>query len=162
MLILLLAAVLFFATAGAVLLSQMGASGRTVYPDVAGLDPSAQDTVPGLAERLLGVRKNEEGVFSYTVKRHLSFDKKTGEGKFGLENPPENNYLMAAELVLSGEDTPICRTGYLKPGQKIDTITLSVLPAAGEYEATVYFCAFDFENLELLGILEETVSLKVE
>ncbi len=162
-LFLILLAVFFFATAGAVFLSQQSGSRESFsYPDVKGIDLGASDLKKGVFERLFGVRRNDEDTFSYSIKRNLVFDAASGDGDVKIENPAENRYLMAVELTLADGGEVLHRTGYLKPGQGIETLTLEEMPAPGEYNAIAYFCAFDFETLDLLGILEQPVALTVE
>jgi hypothetical protein len=161
-LFLILLAVFFFVTAGAVFVSQSRGSSAVSYPDVEGIDENAHDSKLGLHDRIFGIQLNDADQFSYAIRKSPTFDSETGVGTVNITNPPENRYLMAVEITLDGEDEVLSRTGYLKPNQTIDTITLEEPLAAGEYDATAHFCAFDFETMGLLGILEQPITIVVK
>jgi len=161
---LLLLAVLMFVTAGALLLRQ-NAAGNTGLPEwgeVEHLDAAASDLPLGLKNRLFGVRQNDPTVFTYSVSRKVAVDAAAKTGTMRITNPVENVHLMAVEVTLAGEDTVLYRSGYLKPNQRIETVTFDELPPVGTYDAVVYFCAVDFETKELLGILEQPIKLEVK
>lgn len=142
------------------LLSHYTGNEPILYPDVEGMDKNAYDIELSPFNSLFGVRKNSEDTFSYKIKRHIEAD----SGLFGnayITNPIENNCLMAVEMTLEGEDDVIYRSGYLKPNQRVDEIKLAKELSPGKYDVTVYFCAVSFDTFELLGILEENVSLSV-
>jgi hypothetical protein len=69
---------------------------------------------------------------------------------------------MAVEITLEGSDDVIYRSGYIKPNQTIKKAALDEPLESGTYSAVAYFCAVNFESYELLGILEQKITLNIE
>ncbi len=161
---LILLAMLFFVTAGALLLRQSRSDSAPVSSlgDVEHVDPAARDMPLGIGNRIFGIRLNDPTTFSYSVAGKVKVDSATGEARLRATNPPENTQLMAVEITLAGEDYVLYRSGYMKPNQRIETAKLEEIPEPGTYDAVVYFCAIDHETEELLGILEQPVKLEVK
>jgi|GEM_PF-2461338 len=162
--ILLLVAALLFLTAGALLLRQHYADRRSLpsWPDVEGIDPGAQEIPLRLTTRLFGVQQNDETTFTYTISKKAEVLAASKTAALQIANPIENRYLMAVEITLAGDDRVLFRSGYLKPNQRLESVTFDELPAAGTYEAVAYFCAVDFDTQDLLGILEQPITLTVK
>lgn len=158
---LIVALLLIVFTAAALLFSRYTGEGLTVYPDVDGQDESAYDMEPSFIDTVLGIKKNLPDTFSYEIKKEIEISS-DGKGIAMITNPPQNNCLMAVEITLMGDDEVIYRSGYLKPNQRIDEIELSTPLESSEYDITVYFCAVDFDSYELLGILEENITMTVK
>ena len=149
-------------TAAALIFSRYTGDAPTEYPDVDGQDESAYDMELSFIDTVLGVKKNQPDTFSYEIKKDIKIDVSDNKGVAFITNPPQNNCLMAVEITLWEEDEVIYRSGYIKPNQRIDEIELLTHLDGGTYDVAVYFCAVDFESFELLGILEENITVTVE
>lgn len=159
--ILLFVAAALFLSAGVVLLAE---SRNPVpgWPDVEGLDASAKDMQVSFKTKLFGLKLNDEGKFSYSVLKSADVDEKTGKCTLQIANPPENRYLMTAEITLTGSDEVIYRSGYIKPNQCIEIVRIKKMPGTGSYGATVHFYAVDFDTLDILGALQQDITLNIK
>ncbi|MEG1773409.1 MAG: hypothetical protein RR320_01000 [Oscillospiraceae bacterium] len=129
----------------------------SAFPDVEGLDVRA---AAAPTQRFFPAKLNAPDVFSYQINGAPTF-RIGGTGDLLIENPAANRYLMAVELVLDSSDEVVLRTGYLKPGQTLKSVPLDTPLAAGTYAVTACFCAVAPGTLELLGILEQPITLTV-
>ncbi|MEG2174586.1 MAG: hypothetical protein RR135_03765 [Oscillospiraceae bacterium] len=128
-----------------------------VWPSVEGLDPRTV-SAPGKGF----AQQNAADVFSYRINTSPVYDTWDAMGELIVENPAENRYLMVVELELNETKEVVFRSGYLRPGEKIERAALDVPLTAGEYKATACLCAVDFESYDLLGILEQPVTITVK
>ena len=104
---------------------------------------------------------NKEGDFSYEIETDLIFKGEDQACKIELANPHCNRALMYLELSLDEEGTVFLRTGLLRPGEKIKTITPDEPLEEGSYKGHASICAVDPETEEFLGFLEEEVTVTV-
>lgn len=153
----LLAVLLLAVAASALMLLRGRLAPVMAYPDVEGVDARAA----AMPRPLLPVKMNDPDAFSYAIQRRIALSSASAEAELYLENPYKNHHLMAVELVLDETGEVIYRSGYLKPGQRVKSAPLDAVLPAGEYAVTANFCAVDFESFDLLGILEQPVTLTV-
>lgn len=130
------------------------------FPDAEGVDIRAVDKA--LTAKRLKVGANAADEFSFLINSAPKFENGAAEGDLQIENPIQNLYLMAVELALNDTGEVVFRSGYLKPNQVIETAALDEPLAKGEYAATAYICAVDFVSYDLLGILEQPVTITVQ
>lgn len=107
-------------------------------------------------------KQNEPDQFSYEIKKNLVFSDTNSEAELLLKNPKQNGYLMVLELVLEDSQEVILRTGYLLPGQIIKNVALDEELSSGEYKVVANICAVDAQSYELVGILEQPLTVVVE
>ena len=134
-------------------------SDQLVFPEVDGIDARAFD-LKLTSQQLKNAGKNDGDQFSYKINSSPVFE--NGEGDLEIENPVENRYLMAVEITLENSNDVIFRSGYLKPNQGIKKAELDLPLEAGTYNAVAYFCAVNFESYELLGMLEQEITLTIK
>lgn len=79
-----------------------------------------------------------------------------------LYNPEENGCLIEAVIILP-DGTEIFHSDLLNPGDSLDKLTLSVLPAAGVYEKTVlrYSC-YALDDMRQLNGADVIFTLEVK
>lgn len=103
--------------------------------------------------------QNAAGTFSYGIREMPSFT--PDSGTLYIENPAQNTCLMAVELVREGEDEVIFRSGLLAPNQAIENAALDEMIPAGKYPVTALIYAIDPSSGDILGILEENITITV-
>lgn len=107
-------------------------------------------------------KKNSEGELSYEINKSITFKGEEQTGKLNFSNPYCNNHFTYVELALKENEEVIFRSGLLKPGEKIESISLDFPLPQGDYEAHAYICAVSPVDEELIGFLTQTVKIEVK
>ena len=127
---------------------------------VEGLDPAAQTGTPP------GAPWNEkspgENLFGYRVSSTVTFQSDGTGGGLNVQNPAFNEYLMVVELTADGDESVLYRSQYIAPNQYISKVDLREPLAPGEHEGTVYLSAVDPKTLDVVGVLENPILIKVK
>lgn len=79
-----------------------------------------------------------------------------------MQNPAFNEYLMVVELTADGDESVLYRSQYIAPNQYISKVDLREPLAPGEHEGTVYLSAVDPKTLDVVGVLENPILIKVK
>ena len=138
---------------------ESGSVPAAVIPsDIEGMDERVESAGSPI---LFPNKKNDPETFSYEINAKPVFESWDAEGDLKIENPSRNLYLMAVELV-QDDGQVVFRSGYIRPGQKLEQAALDVRLAPGDHPLTALICAVDPQTLELLGILEQPVTVRIE
>lgn len=104
----------------------------------------------------------EEGMFNISIASVIEFADGTAPGTAYIENVPGNRYLMQVALALDDSSETVYESKAIKPGNYVETITLSTDLDAGTYPATATFTALDMESHEEVGKAAAKVTLIVK
>ena len=94
-----------------------------------------------------------EGSILYQVNTRMTYQISKGTLDLMAANPGENTYYIRVMLVSESGET-LLKSGLLKPGSQLKSVSLLESLSEGVYPVTVYFEAFDIATLELLGTAE--------
>lgn len=134
------------------------------------LPTSAQNVYEDVDERSTPLKKsifasttskNKPDEFSYSIERTIHIDD-NNEAKVSIENPSKNLYLMVVELVISQDETVVLRTGYIAPGYKIENASFDIPISTGTHDATAVFYAIDPQSRDILGMLEQPITITMK
>lgn len=124
--------------------------------------------LPGRSEEEIQAELNriiEKGFFNVSVNPTpvIGADKAMN---LNIENVPANNYWMQANVYLldkNGKETLLYRSGIIKPGFHIGTVTLSGnLPPLGQYNGRTDFSAIYPDTMENIGQTSATMLITVK
>lgn len=107
----------------------------------------------------------EKGFFNVAINPTPVL-KKDGTLNLNIENVPANHYLMQVNVYLidkDGKEILIYRSGVIKPGFYIGTVTLTgKLPPPGKYNGRADFSALNSDTQENIGQTSATMLVTVE
>ena len=96
-------------------------------------------------------RMAEEGMLTFGINATPSFESGGAKGNLMIENPPENGNRFTVAIYRQDTEEKIYQSGYLDPGQVIETAPLDAELAAGEYPCVAYFDAYSLGDDSYLG-----------
>ena len=76
------------------------------------------------------------------------FDSGDSEGTLEIENAPGNKYAQVVSITLDDSGKEIYNSGLIQPNYHIQTDKLSEVLAAGSYDCTATFTAYDTSDAE--------------
>lgn len=129
-------------------------SREELFSGIEGIDSSAK-SAGGFFSPLLG--QNPEDTFSYEIKEKIVFDDADSAGEILLKNPDKNRYLMQMTLIVNGKS--VLKTGYIPPGNMIETARLERELKKGKYQAVALIEAVSPENGSVVGQLKQPVEV---
>ncbi len=134
-------------------------NGRDSDSDLSGIDARVENgRVSGGGK---GSQKNPEDILSYRINASPYFASGNAKGNLMIENPPENLHMMTVQIKLVENSHIVYKSGYILPYQYIRTTSLNETLENGVYPAIVYFSAYDAKSLQLIGVLEERITLYI-
>ena len=103
----------------------------------------------------------EEGMFNISIASIVTVKAGGDEALARIENIAANHHNMTVSITLDGETEPIYESAGLAPGQYIEYVKLSRKLAAGEYNATALFTAYDTDDLKQVGQAAAKITIVV-
>ena len=90
----------------------------------------------------------EEGTMASSINVNPVFDSGDSEGTLEIENAPGNKYAQVVSITLDESGKEIYNSGLIQPNYHIQTDKLSEALAAGSYDCTATFTAYDTSDAE--------------
>ena len=90
----------------------------------------------------------EEGTMAISINVNPVFDSGDSEGTLEIENAPGNKYAQVVSITLDDSGKEIYNSGLIQPNYHIQTDKLSEALAAGSYDCTATFTAYDTTDAE--------------
>ena len=106
-------------------------------------------------------RMAEEGMLTFGINATPSFESGSAKGNLMIENPPENGNRFTVAIYRRDTEEQIYQSGYLDPGQVIETAPLDTELAEGEYPCVAYFDAYSLGDDSYLGRAGAEITLYV-
>ena len=107
-------------------------------------------------------RVAEESQFSFKINSRPVFADGGAKGSLGIENPNYNVYPMVVQIFLDSTGEMIYDSGGILPNQHIDSAKLLSELAAGEYNATAVFNAYDPDTKVWQGKAQAALIITVQ
>ena len=99
--------------------------------------------------------------FPYQINRKIYFARPDSYGNVLILNPETNDYYMSVDILLADSRDSVLFTGFIKPGETLDSAKLNRELPVGIYECVAEISAYDPETLDNLGSLTQEVSLYI-
>lgn len=90
----------------------------------------------------------EEGTMAISINVNPVFSDGASEGTLEIENVPSNKYAQVVSITLDDSGKEIYNSGLIQPNYHIQTDKLSEALAAGTYDCTATFTAYDTSDSE--------------
>ena len=104
----------------------------------------------------------DDGMFNISIASTVQFPDGRSPGELRIENVPGNRYLMRVVIVEDATGQQIYETDLIEPNYHIQADTLDVPLAAGNYECTAMFYAYDPESEDVIGQAAAEIAVIVE
>lgn len=110
--------------------------------------------------------KKDYGTIAFKINPKPVFKNAKAEGELMIENHGDNQHLIKVRIELvdeTAEEDPqiVYESGYLAPDMHIQSAKLDAELEKGEYNAMAYIEAYDMETLEMIGELEQEITIKI-
>ncbi len=100
-------------------------------------------------------------MLTFGINATPSFENGSAKGNLMIENPPENGNRFTVAIYRRDTEEKIYQSGYLDPGQVIETAPLDAELAEGEYPCVAYFDAYSLGDDSYLGRAGAEITLYV-
>jgi len=104
----------------------------------------------------------EEGMFNISINPNITMESGDSEAELRIENVPGNQYLMSVEITLDDTGEVIYKSGLIEPNYHIQFAPLDKKLAAGSYNATAAFTAYDPDTEAEIGVAGAKITITVQ
>ncbi len=103
----------------------------------------------------------DEGMLTFSINATPVFESGSAEGNLLIENPEINNNRFTVEITRLDTNEVVYKSGYLDPGQYIETAKLNTVLPKGTYKCVAEFKTFKLSNSQPIGQAAAEVTLNV-